>query len=107
MRHPGTSSKRKMTRVQHGLLLALIRGESTGDAAASFGLTSVYASKILDHAKKAMECQTLYQLIALEVVYLMGDESAELVEPFIVERQQGQGSSGEEGEGGKALAVSC
>ena len=63
---------------------ALIRGETVKSAAVLFGLSSSNASTILIRARQLMECKTMYQLIALEVVYLMEREEAELVEPEAV-----------------------
>ena len=78
------TNNEKLTAIQHGILLGLIRGERPAAIAGRFGITEKYMSKILVAGRRLVGCRTVYQLVALEVINLMEDENVPLVESIQV-----------------------
>lgn len=63
--------KGKLDVQDHSILLALIRGLTAGGAAQELHMSMSAVNTRLQRMKLLLECDTLYQLIALEVVNLL------------------------------------
>lgn len=68
------AEKRRLNEVDHQALICLIQGMSITQTAARIGSTTVALRARLSRIKRCLECETLFQVIATEVIYLMDSE---------------------------------
>ena len=59
-----------LTILDHKILVSMIRGYSTDEIMDRYGITRDYLSKKLKRMKDCVGCDTIYQLIVLEVTNL-------------------------------------
>lgn len=69
-----------LTATQHAILLGFIRGETSTEISARFGIHPSYLSILMVKARRVTEYRTLYQLIALETINLMENQDMPLIE---------------------------
>lgn len=72
--------KRRLDDDDHRMLGYLIRGSTLEEVAVIMALPIGTVRSRMDRMRKFLECRTTYQVIALEVINLMGTEEAGMEE---------------------------
>ncbi len=70
----GRYQKRLMTELDHDFLSCLIKGMDHTEASKHLGVSYDTMSKRLERLKRALDVKTTYQLVALEVIFQLGDD---------------------------------
>lgn len=67
---------RSLTLLDHRILLAMIQGHDNAGLVLIAGITEHAVRSRLKRMRQILECNTTYQLVALEVVNLMESDAA-------------------------------